>query len=173
VTKGEDPFGITDDVGWKGGGGFKVLEVAPSMFAHNTELDIVYLSDWATQGYLAQATAAQMGYAYVPDGPFAGHKGKSRLVVVDGLVNDAVLRMLLERLGEDELLEVAATSIDPKAAAVLSELRQGSRLRKIPQAILRSYQRASHLRKLLRSANQEEASPAEEAGEGIATEVRA
>lgn len=32
VCLGEDPTGITETVGWEGGGGFRVLEVGPSMF---------------------------------------------------------------------------------------------------------------------------------------------
>jgi adenine-specific DNA-methyltransferase len=147
VVDGDDPNGITPSAGWTGGGGFRVLDVAPSMFdaAHG----MVFLSDWATSGYLAQATAAQLGYAFAPDGPFSGCKGRARLAVVDGVVNEAVVRMLVDALGEREVLEVAATSVDDGAVALARELRRGSRVRKIPQAILRSYQRTSRLQELL------------------------
>ncbi len=57
--------------------------------------------------------------------------------------------MLVGALGEQEVLEVAATSVDDGAVALARELRRGSRVRKIPQAILRSYQRTSRLRDLL------------------------
>jgi adenine-specific DNA-methyltransferase len=149
VVEGNDPGGVTEDAGWTGGGGFTVLDVAPSMFeaAHG----MVFLSDWATSGYLAQTTAAQLGYTFEPDGPFSGRKGRSRLAVVDGVVNETVVRMLVGALGEKEVLEVAATSVDDGAVALARELRRGSRVRKIPQAILRSYQRTSRLRDLLRS----------------------
>jgi adenine-specific DNA-methyltransferase len=149
VVEGNDPGGVTEDAGWTGGGGFTVLDVAPSMFeaAHG----MVFLSDWATSGYLAQTTAAQLGYTFEPDGPFSGRKGRSRLAVVDGVVNETVVRMLVGALGEKEVLEVAATSVDDGAVALARELRRGSRVRKIPQAILRSYQRTSRLRDLLYS----------------------
>jgi adenine-specific DNA-methyltransferase len=147
VVNGDDPNGVTPSAGWTGGGGFRVLDVAPSMFdaAHG----MVFLSEWATSGYLAQATAAQLGYAFAPDGPFSGCKGRARLAVVDGVVNEAVVRMLVSALGEREVLEVAATSVDNGAVALARELRRGSRVRKIPQAILRSYQRTSRLQELL------------------------
>ncbi len=132
---------------WDGGGGFTVLDVAPSMFTASHGM--VFLSEWATSGKLAEATAAQLGYAYVPDGPFVGRKGRTRLAVVDGLVNASVVEMLVERLADGELVEVAATSVDPDATEVPRKLRRGSRLRKIPQAILRSYQRTSRLQMII------------------------
>lgn len=113
---------------------------------------MVFLSEWATTGHLAETTAAQLGYAYEPDGPFTGRKGRGRLAVVDGVVNEAVVRMLVAALDEREVVEIAATSVDDGAAALARELRRGSRVRKIPQAILRSYQRTSRLRDLLAPA---------------------
>jgi len=70
---------------WSGGGGFRVLDVGPSMF--EAEAGLVFLSDWMTNGALAEATAAQLGFVYQGDPPFAGRKGRSRLAVVDGVVN--------------------------------------------------------------------------------------
>ena len=32
VVAGRDPSGITKSAGWEGGGGFRVLDVHPSMF---------------------------------------------------------------------------------------------------------------------------------------------
>jgi adenine-specific DNA-methyltransferase len=158
VVAGTDLGGITNDVRWAGGGGFTVLDVAPSMFdaAHG----MVFLSEWATGGKLAEVTAAQLGYPFEPDGPFTGRKGRTRLAVIDGLVNADVVRVLLAQLDEDELVEVAATSVDPEAVDVLRQLRRGSRLRKIPQAILRSYQRTSRLHTLL--SGQVDRRPSEE-----------
>ncbi len=64
-------------------------------------------------------------------------------------MNASVVEMLVERLADGELVEVAATSVDPDATEVPRKLRRGSRLRKIPQAILRSYQRTSRLQMIL------------------------
>jgi adenine-specific DNA-methyltransferase len=33
VVKGEDPGGVTESQGWEGGGGFRIVDVAPSMFS--------------------------------------------------------------------------------------------------------------------------------------------
>ncbi len=90
-------------------------------------------------GTLAEATAAQLGYAYEPETPFAGRKGRTRLAVVDGVVNEAVVRLLVSALTEEERLVVCGTGIDPDARPVLRELRKGSTLRKIPAALLERY----------------------------------
>lgn len=143
VVRGEDAGGITESAGWEGGGGFRVLDVAPSMF--DEDGGQVVLADWALGTALAEATAAQLGFAYDPDAlPFCGRKGRTRLAVVDGLVNEGVVRLLAAELEDDERLTVCGTMVDPAARDVLSELRPGSSLRKVPESILADY-RVGHL----------------------------
>lgn len=139
VMAGEDSGGVTDSVGWKGGGGFRVLEVAPSMFS--AQDGQVFLSDWATNGRLAEATAAQLSYEYVYDPPLCGARGRSRLAVIDGLVSEDVVRLVNRSLGDTERVVVCGTAVDPAARELLRALRPGSTVRKIPQSILRDYRR--------------------------------
>jgi adenine-specific DNA-methyltransferase len=122
---------------WAGGGGFRVLDVAPSMFAEDAGM--VYLADWATKGRLAEACAAQLHFEVDPDPPFVGRKGRTRLAVVDGLVNEDAVRLLVNALPEPERLTVCGTAVDPMVRKLLRELRPGSSARKIPQAILEDY----------------------------------
>ena len=139
VVRGEDPGGITKDVGWKGGGGgFRVLDVGPSMFDYDEGQ--VVLAEWATNGALSEATAAQLDFAYEDDPPFAGRKGRARLAVIDGHVSEAVIRLLVDQLDEREQLVVCGTSLDPQAADLLRANRPGSRARKIPDSLLAEYQ---------------------------------
>jgi adenine-specific DNA-methyltransferase len=137
VVEGSDPGGVTEALGWDGGGGFRILEVAPSMF--RAERDHVFLSEWATNGKLAEVTAAQLHYDYEHDPPFCGRRGRSRLAVVDGLLNEDVVRLLDGALPDNERLVACGTAIDPMARDVLRKLRPGSTVRKIPQSILQEY----------------------------------
>ncbi|WIX79187.1 site-specific DNA-methyltransferase [Amycolatopsis carbonis] len=89
VVAGEHTGGITQDVGWSGGGGFRMLTVGPSLYERVDSR--VLLADWAKGDEFAQAVAAQLGFAYEPDGPFAGTKGRTRLAVVDGVADDVVV----------------------------------------------------------------------------------
>ena len=84
----------------------------------------------------------QLGYAYDAEQlPFCGRKGRMRLAVVDGLVNEDVARLLLRELPEGEKLCVAGTMIDPAARDALRAERPGSTLRKVPESILADYRR--------------------------------
>lgn len=144
VVQGEDAGGITESVAWEGGGGFRVLDVAPSMFEEDEGL--VVLADWATNGKLGEACAAQLGYEFAEEPPFCGRKGRVRLAVVDGLVSTDVARVLVGRLDEGERVTVCGTSYDPDARTVLKEICPGSTLRKIPSSILNDYSKSRRSR---------------------------
>jgi adenine-specific DNA-methyltransferase len=160
VVRGEDPGGVTAQARWAGGGGFAMLRTEASMFADDAGQ--VVLADWATNGALAKATAAQLHFPYVPEPPFSGTKGKTRLAVIDGHVSAAVVELLVQQLGEDERLVVCGTSIDPQAADVARVARSGSRVRKIPDSLLADYHE-----------NRQRRPAAEGAIEGLSPEVSA
>lgn len=126
---------------WDGGGGFRVLDVAPSMFA--VEDGDVFLSAWATGDSLAEAVAAQFGFDFDAQPPFAGSRGAIRLAVIDGFVGIDAVKYLVSSLAADELIEIYATGIDPEAQMYLRESLPGSRLVKIPSALISSYRRAT------------------------------
>jgi adenine-specific DNA-methyltransferase len=140
VVNGEDPGGITEQTGWTDGGGFRVLDVAPSMF--DEDEGTVYLAAWATSSRLAEVCAAQLHYEFEPEPPFAGRRGRTRLAVIDGLVNEDVIRLLVANLPDDERLVVCGTAVDPAARTLLRELRRGSSVRKIPASILQDYRQS-------------------------------
>lgn len=130
----------TSETVWVGGGSFRVLEVAPSMF--EADQGLVFLADGMTNSHLAEVTAAQLGFEYQSEAPFAGRKGRSRLAVVDGVVNSSVVELVVQALPENERVVICGTGIDPDARPVLRSLRPGSTLRKIPAALLSEYRSA-------------------------------
>jgi adenine-specific DNA-methyltransferase len=89
---------------WLGGGGFTHLQVRESMFVEISGL--VLLADWATQGALAEAMCAQLSVRYEPDSIFAAKQGRTRYVVIDGMVGEGTVASILDRLDEDEVVEV-------------------------------------------------------------------
>jgi len=124
---------------WHGGGGFRHLEVMASMFVEHAGM--ILLADWATRGDLARAMCAQLGVRYEPDGAFAGAKGRTRYVIIDGLAGRATVEAVLDRLPQGQVVEIWATQVDPDAAAVLRAARPGSRLEVVPTSVLDSYRR--------------------------------
>lgn len=150
VVAGDDPGGVTAEVEWVGGSGFRILEVAPSMF--EADQGLVFLAEWMTNGKLAEATAAQLGFEYMADPPFSGRKGRTRLAVVDGVVNESVVRLLASALPDGQRVVVCGTGIDTDARPVLRQLRPGSTLRKIPSALLDEFKSSRQLRLTLEPA---------------------
>jgi adenine-specific DNA-methyltransferase len=143
VVAGTELGGVSGVAGWTGGGGFRVLDVSSSMF--DADAGLVFLADCMTNGKLAEATAAQLGFVYDVSPPFVGRKGRTRLAVVDGVVNEAVVRLIVSALGDGERVVVCGTGIDTDARPVLRELRPGSTLRKIPAALLDEYRSSRQL----------------------------
>jgi adenine-specific DNA-methyltransferase len=135
VVGGEDAGGITADVGWAGGGGFRELTVGPSMYERAGER--VVLADWAKGQEFVQAVAAQLGFSYGPTGPFAGAKGRTRLAVVDGVADDVVIKSVVSYLDEGERVTIVAKGSAPGADQALRELSSGSRVLKAPRDLLR------------------------------------
>jgi adenine-specific DNA-methyltransferase len=141
VVAGDDPGGITSAVGWAGGAGFRILDVSPSMFVESR--GSVVLAEWAVNGRLAEATAAQLGYEFRFDPPFCGFKGRSLLAVVDGLITSEVVELISASLEPNERAVVCGTAIAVDADAALKAVSPGSRVRRIPASILADYRLAT------------------------------
>jgi adenine-specific DNA-methyltransferase len=141
VVAGLDSGGISKEVAWSGGGGFHMLDVAPSMFTESR--GAVVLADWAVNGHLAEATAAQLGYEFRFDPPFCGSKGRSLLAVVDGLITSEVVQLIAASLEPHERTVVCGTAVAVDADAALKSVSPGSRVRRIPASILADYRLAT------------------------------
>ena len=141
VVAGLDSGGISKEVAWSGGGGFHMLDVAPSMFTESR--GAVVLADWAVNGHLAEATAAQLGYEFRFDPPFCGFKGKSLLAVIDGLITSEVVQLIAAGLEPHERTVVCGTAVAFDADAALKSVSPGSRVRRIPASILADYRLAT------------------------------
>lgn len=126
---------------WSGGGGFRVLRVAPSMFQPDDD-GRIYLAAWAScQDRLGQAVAAQLGYDYNVDGSFLGVKGRRRLAVIDGLVSRPVLEALAQDLPAGETMEVLGRAVADDATETARQLVKGAKVRKIPTELLLNWRR--------------------------------
>lgn len=66
VVDGQDPGGITEAVGWKGGGGFKFYELAPSLLNKDSFGNFVISPEY-NPAMLAAAMAKHEGFRYDPD----------------------------------------------------------------------------------------------------------
>ena len=136
VVAGEDSGGITDSVEWQGGGGFRQVTVAPSMY-EITPLGVM-LADWATNGRFARAVAGQLGFEWQSKkhAPFCGVRGRMRLAVFDGAVGVEEAREVLASLGERERVTIVAKIVLPGVEEFVAEQSKGSRVKKAPRDLL-------------------------------------
>ena len=136
VVKGEDPGGVTKSVGWEGGGGFRCVEVGPSMYVDVPGIGVL-LSDQATNGTFAKAVAGQLGYEFQPDAtPLCGVRGRMRLAVLDGTVGEQEVRTVVAALNEGERVEIVGRAVIEGAEQVLASLAKGSKFTKAPRDLL-------------------------------------
>jgi adenine-specific DNA-methyltransferase len=136
VIDGKDAGGITEAVGWNGGGGFRQVQVAPSMY-QTTALGVM-LADWATNGRFARAVAGQLGFEWQSKkhAPFCGIRGRMRLAVFDGAVGIEEAREVLAALGERERVTIVAKVVLPGVEEFVAEQSKGSRVKKAPRDLL-------------------------------------
>ncbi|MBO9577349.1 MAG: site-specific DNA-methyltransferase [Microbacteriaceae bacterium] len=139
VVDGADPGGITESAGWTGGGGFTELRVAPPTFA---EAPAEYGGGPVVvanlpEGQLPRAVAAALEFELEERGPFIGRKGRTRLAVVEGLLDDTVVDDLTSALAEGESVQVAAISFLPEARERLQQRVHGASVRRIPDDLFR------------------------------------
>lgn len=145
VMFGRDDGGVSASVGWQGGGGFREVQIAQSMY-EVTDFGVM-LADWATNGRFARAVAGQLGFEWNQDThPFCGQRGRMRLAVFDGTVGSEEVRSVVAALGEKERVTLVAKSVMPDAEALLPQLSTGSRIRKAPRDLLTSAARRSRRR---------------------------
>lgn len=144
VIAGEDPAGVTDRTAWAGGGGFRVVEVEPSLYEAGPG-GMVLMRDNIGADDLARAMCGQLRFTHTPGDPtFAGRRGRMMLAVVPGVVGAEQVDDLLDALPEGTRLTVAAGAFVPGVADHLADASRGSRALKIPRDVLaRSLRRAS------------------------------
>ena len=118
VVDGFDEGGITKSVDWKGGGGFKFYNLAPSLLRQddfgNWIIDERYNADM-----LAAAMAKQEGYRYAPNETRFWKQAKSTendyLFTTTQLVTVELVERIAEQMEEDESLLICCKSFQKEA----------------------------------------------------------
>lgn len=137
VIDGADPGGVTEAVGWQGGGGYRFFRLAPSLLSEDKYGNWVISKDY-NPAMLAEALCKHMGYTYAPSQNPENYwqHGQSTetdfiYVTTQQLTHDAV-KKIADDVGPDRSLLICckAYSANPDAFDNLT-------LVKIPTAILK------------------------------------
>jgi adenine-specific DNA-methyltransferase len=135
VVDGDDPGGITEAVGWKGGGGFRYYRLAPSLLEKD-KWDNWVISRKYNPAMLAEAVCKLMGFTYQPSATrywVQGHSSERDFIYVttQSLTHDQ-LKAIAEEVGEERSLLVCCKAFKANVDAF-----PNLTVRKIPHTVLK------------------------------------
>lgn len=134
VVDGEQG-GISKTVEWKGGGGFKFYELAPTLIVKDSHGNPIF-SDKYNPIMLAAAVAKLNGYVYAPNSEIYWKQGKSQdnsyIFVTMQYLTAAMLDDIARNISDFESLMICAPAFD----VGLGKRYGNINVRKIPQSVL-------------------------------------
>ena len=134
VVDGTDLGGITEAVGWKGGGGFRYYRLAPSLLKEDKWGQWVISSDYNAD-MLAEAVCKLEGFTYAPSDTFYWQHGHSTerdfLYTTTANLSHDQLQQLSDEVGPDRSLLVVCSAFRGR-----KEGYPNLTVKKIPKAVL-------------------------------------
>lgn len=138
VIAGEDGGGITKAVDWKGGGGYRFYELAPTLVRIDSFGEPI-INEAYNPEMLAAAMALHEGFTYEPDAKHfwkqahSDANGKAWLYTTTKHVSRAYLNAIAADMADGEFLVIACSSFDSAAAKAFPNIK----VKKIPQMLLK------------------------------------
>lgn len=135
VIDGEDPGGITEAVGWKGGGGYRYFKLAPSLLEKDQFGNWVISKSYNAE-MLAEAMCKHFGFTYEPSAEhywMHGHSSEADFIYVttNSLTHEQIAA-ISDEVGPERTLLICCKAFQGANADVFGNLT----IRKIPGAIL-------------------------------------
>lgn len=134
VVNGEDQTGISESVGWKGGGGYRFYELAPTLIKEDAFGQKVINKEYNAE-MLAEAVCKLEGFTYAPSETeyfIHGHSTERDFIyVTTNYMTTKHLVALNERVGGERSLLVCCKGFT-KGEAKVPNLT----VKKIPKAVL-------------------------------------
>ncbi len=135
VCDGTDQGGISEAVGWKGGGGFKYYDLAPSLLKQDKHGNFI-ISEEYNADMLAAAMAKQEGFSYQPDAECYWKQGFSTeqdfIFTTTNHVTHAMLDLIAEEMAEGEHLLICCK----KYSAGCDKRHPNIQVKKIPAMLM-------------------------------------
>lgn len=134
VIEGEQG-GISKSQNWKGGGGFKFYELAPSLLNHDKYGNLVINKEYNAD-MLAAAMAKHQGFTYSPDAELYWKQGHSSehdfIFTTTQLLTIEMLESIHEQLDENESLLICCSKFQPDCRDKYANIT----IKKIPKVLL-------------------------------------
>lgn len=135
IISGEDKGGISKNVNWQGGGGYRFYELAPTLIKQDVFGEQVINKEYDAD-MLAAAVALHEGFIYAPDSKLfwkqSNGSENSYLFVTTRHLNGNYLDSIKDTMEDDEYLIIACRSFE----SGLDKAYENIRVKKIPQMLL-------------------------------------
>jgi len=135
IISGEDKGGISKNVNWQGGGGYRFYELAPTLIKQDVFGEEVINEEYDAD-MLAAAVALHEGFIYAPDSKLfwkqSNGSENSYLFVTTRHLNGNYLDSIKDTMEDDEYLIIACRSFE----SGLDKAYENIRVKKIPQMLL-------------------------------------
>jgi adenine-specific DNA-methyltransferase len=139
VIDGEDKGGISEAVGWQGGGGFRYFRIAPSLIVNDRWGNPVINPEY-NAAQLAEALAKLEGFSYAPSEVRWWQHGHSSerdfIYVTTQSLSAEQLQALSDEVGPEQSLLVCCSAFRGVTAAQASGRWPNLTLKKIPKMVL-------------------------------------
>lgn len=97
--------GISKEVDWQGGGGYKFYELAEPLLVKNTVLPIYQINPSYTWDMVCEAICKIEGFTYEPSGEFQGYSSENRFIhITEEFVNTKYVMSVMKSLGDKQSL---------------------------------------------------------------------
>jgi adenine-specific DNA-methyltransferase len=106
VVSGEDQTGISKQVEWKGGGGFRYCVLGESLFAKDKDTGLVMINPKYTNGPLVAAVCNLEAFRLNNDGVFHGIRDNMYAHITEDKVTQGYLDTLIEKLPNGKSLTI-------------------------------------------------------------------
>lgn len=104
VINGEQG-GISKEVNWQGGGGYKFYELAAPLLVKNPNLPIYQINPSYTWDMVCEAICKIEGFTYAPSGEFQGYSSENRFIhITEEFVNTKYVMSVMKSLDERQSL---------------------------------------------------------------------
>jgi adenine-specific DNA-methyltransferase len=139
VIDGQDPGGVSEATGWKGGGGFRYYSLAPSLIVNDRWGNPVINPEY-NPAQLSEALCKLEAFTYAPSETRwwqHGHSSERDFIYVttQNLSADQ-LQALADEVGEEQSLLVCCAAYHGVTAAKAAERWPNLTLKKIPKMVL-------------------------------------
>jgi adenine-specific DNA-methyltransferase len=137
IIDGHDQGGVSKIMNWKGGGGYKFYELAPS-FITKDEFGNPVIDSFYDENKLIKVMCKLMNFTYQPSQTeYWKHgigQGKNYLYITTQFLTSGMIQQIVGHLAEGESLIICPKKFEPGADKIDSRIT----IKKIPQSVLKA-----------------------------------